>query len=123
VQVSKEHLTKHIVAKPVINFIKNLEPFEESYRNLLAQHYPEDRSTGPRAQHFQLTRARISGCKEFCEEDVALLETSEKILGIAQTPLSEADKFWLSQVKNGDKELLKGLINDKRRTPHFLLLM
>jgi len=122
VKVLKEHLTKHIVVGPTINFIKKSDPFEKSYRNLLAQHYPEDKTSAPQTRHFQLTKPRLSVCKEFLEEDIALLESPDRQLGIAHTPLSKTDKFWLTQASNGVEQLLESLIINKKKVPTLFLL-
>ncbi len=117
----KKYLTKHIVVKPIINSAKKLEPFEESYRNLLAQYYPEDRSSGPQARHFQLTAPRLSECREFFEENVALLENPETVLGVARTPLSPTDKLWLTRTTNGVRPLLESILVNKKKVPEFFL--
>lgn len=118
----KEYPTKHLLIHILVTSLEKLDPVENSYRNILAQHYPEDRSTSPQAKHFQLSKPRISECKNFFEEDVALLKNPTQALGIAHTPLSEKEKFWLMQVKNGEQDLLNKFFEDNKRVPEYLLL-
>ena len=117
-----DYSTKHLLTRPLVNFVKKLDPIGDSYRNFLAQHYPEDQSTGPQAKHFQLSKPRISECKKFFEEDVALLENPTQTLGVAHTPLSEKEKLWLTQAKNGEQDLLKNFLEDTKKVPQYLLL-
>lgn len=116
-----KNAAKHIIVSAT--FRKSDGPQEpgESSRNYLIEYHPEGIPSNGQKKHFQLTKPRISACKNFFEENAALLINPKKIIGVARRELSKNEKLNLHR-RETKQELVQSLFSDTAKSPHFLLL-
>lgn len=117
-------MNKHLLIRPIIDNENYSTRGESGWRKIWVDHHPENDSRIKTIGNFKLSNPRISGCKEFLDEDIFSLNDSGKNIGISKTAITRKERLWVTNNQNTHQhfnELIKEVVTDKNRPPLFFL--